>query len=1003
MARTYATRANQKMVTSMERLSSGKRINSAADDAAGLAVANKMESQQRGIQMAIRNSKDGQSLVRTAEGGMREISNMMLRMRELAVQMDNGVYTSKDRDNAQLEINALLAEIDKIADNTRFNDVKLLDGSYDQTIRSGNTNSETTRIRLNSMFVKDNGSGSGANPLIYRTFDAGPAATTAADFTTDLANSISNNLGLSATSFSALQATDSEAVLSNVVSSDAFRDYGDNILLLKDNIDSLGYNYAAVKITDSQWEEVSSNLLLTKGLYNELAALDPLDTDQYMEKVGGIRSNLAALEIERSEYIGSLFHANEIDIESVRVDGLTNNKYAEVVNAYSDPSSRGSVASQITAIEVDFQAVATTLHNPTICPHCIALSVSGGSGGTGGSTLVGGEGVSANGSEFAAADASVTAAGSPSASNVSGSAPVSALIKGTKWTGIGDDLSAAGGANNLSYSYWNGTTTFNYTQGTRTTLDSHATGTNNQVAHDAIFQEWDKVAPFSLDKIVESSDAAPVGDLRVSVTDTMPGGAAAFAYYPNSNANGGDIYYGDTQVMGNATDTDFVEGGYNWSTALHEIGHALGLSHPFSGSGDGSVLNLNLDGERNTVMSYVQRDRNQLLTMTGGAGTNGLVFASTPGLLDIEAIEHLYGSTNWTNEVGNTTYGAGTGSDLFDDSYESIRTITDSGGTDTLSAAGVIGGAGNIINLTPGTYSSINFYATDAEKFAALSSNAGDQSFFAGVIAARDALASAANATYQAFTRSSLYRGQDNVGIAHNTWIENAIGGSGADTITGNNLGNEITGGGGDDTIDGSGGVDVAIYTGNFATYGVTQSGATVTVAGGADATDSLTNIEFLKFDDGVWSIADAVAGAAAATHANIAAAGITGTETGGLTGGVTSGDGALNVSGMTLTEIKLETTEGAQAAVLILDKSLEQISEGRAKLGAVSNRLAHNLDNQTKASMMSQQAMGRVVDTEMAIESTKLAQEMILSQAAQQAINMSTQRQLTVLELLKS
>jgi len=151
MARTYATKANDKMQTSMERLSSGMRINSAADDAAGLAVANKMASQLSGIKMAIRNSQDGISLVQTAEAGMGEITNMILRMRELAVQMENGIYTSKDRDNAQLEVNALLAEIDKIADNTRFNDVAVLDGTYDQTIRAGNTNAETIRVAVNSV------------------------------------------------------------------------------------------------------------------------------------------------------------------------------------------------------------------------------------------------------------------------------------------------------------------------------------------------------------------------------------------------------------------------------------------------------------------------------------------------------------------------------------------------------------------------------------------------------------------------------------------------------------------------------------------------------------------------------------------------------------------------------------------------------------------------------------------------------------------------------------
>ena len=151
MARTYATRASDKMQISMERLASGLRINSAADDAAGLAVANKMASQLKGIKMAIRNSQDGVSLVQTAESGMSQISSMILRMRELAIQMDNGIYTDKDRDNAEMEDQALRAEVDKVVANTRFNDVSLLDGSYDQTVRAGNTNAESTRIAIDGM------------------------------------------------------------------------------------------------------------------------------------------------------------------------------------------------------------------------------------------------------------------------------------------------------------------------------------------------------------------------------------------------------------------------------------------------------------------------------------------------------------------------------------------------------------------------------------------------------------------------------------------------------------------------------------------------------------------------------------------------------------------------------------------------------------------------------------------------------------------------------------
>ena len=83
------------------------RINSAADDAAGLAVANKMKSQLDGIKMAVRNAQDGVSLVQTADGALSEISKLIRRMRELAVQMQNGIYTDQDRSNAQMEIKAL--------------------------------------------------------------------------------------------------------------------------------------------------------------------------------------------------------------------------------------------------------------------------------------------------------------------------------------------------------------------------------------------------------------------------------------------------------------------------------------------------------------------------------------------------------------------------------------------------------------------------------------------------------------------------------------------------------------------------------------------------------------------------------------------------------------------------------------------------------------------------------------------------------------------------------
>ena len=115
-ARASAVRATTKMEQAMERLSSGLRVNSASDDAAGLAVAGKMESQLRGINMSIRNAQDGVGLIQTAESGVNEIRNMVLRMRELAVQMANGIYEdTPDRDNAHLEVTALINQVSLIA------------------------------------------------------------------------------------------------------------------------------------------------------------------------------------------------------------------------------------------------------------------------------------------------------------------------------------------------------------------------------------------------------------------------------------------------------------------------------------------------------------------------------------------------------------------------------------------------------------------------------------------------------------------------------------------------------------------------------------------------------------------------------------------------------------------------------------------------------------------------------------------------------------------------
>ena len=135
----------------MERLSSGKRINSAADDAAGMAVAAKLRADVQSLNQAVRNANDAVSLVNTYDGASAEVESILVRMRELAVQSATGTYQDDDRDLAQNEIDALAAEIDRIAENTTFNHMHIADAS------SGSSGTFTFRVGPQSGSADDVG------------------------------------------------------------------------------------------------------------------------------------------------------------------------------------------------------------------------------------------------------------------------------------------------------------------------------------------------------------------------------------------------------------------------------------------------------------------------------------------------------------------------------------------------------------------------------------------------------------------------------------------------------------------------------------------------------------------------------------------------------------------------------------------------------------------------------------------------------------------------------
>ncbi|WP_088265834.1 flagellin N-terminal helical domain-containing protein [Bacillus mycoides] len=153
----YMRQNQAKMSNAMDRLSSGKRINNASDDAAGLAIATRMRARENGLGVAANNTQDGMSLIRTADSAMNSVSNILLRMRDISNQSANGTNTKENQDALNKEFGALKDQIDYISKNTEFNDQKLLDGSKDsiaiQTLDNADTGKQIN-ISLSNVSTK---------------------------------------------------------------------------------------------------------------------------------------------------------------------------------------------------------------------------------------------------------------------------------------------------------------------------------------------------------------------------------------------------------------------------------------------------------------------------------------------------------------------------------------------------------------------------------------------------------------------------------------------------------------------------------------------------------------------------------------------------------------------------------------------------------------------------------------------------------------------------------
>ena len=938
-ARTYAVRADSSVTKAMERLSSGLRINSAADDAAGLAVANKMESQIRGMNMAIRNSQDGISLVQTAEAAMGEINNMVIRMRELAVQMNNGVYTDADRANAQLEVNALLSEIDKVANNSAFNQVKILDGTYSQDIRAGNTNPEVINVTIDRMNTDSLG---GAR--VTRGVTAAKEAS---------AGNVGNGTGLG--SHRATQYSTEISIFEGRPVIDIASKLGGGDLLALGWTASVSANDAGANFivdsanaltlnTNTSADNMAPELNYVAGGDNQYTVDITYTKAGDVTAVETVTINVEDRPVMESTASGS----TSLDVEE-----------SACVKIYTGQTARGGAVNSVLSDQVK-----EFIESNRVAGNDLTYGIDT----TNDDVIKGGFNIN----------------------TVTGEITASLDFERPKG-GSGDDEN---------------TYVFDVT-----VTGKNSSGTNVTYTEEVTVKvlDWDGAATTVVDRddAVWAASSNQVTSGEAAVADDATGYASG-----NTQAIVGE--YAQLSIAGSAAGTTANLLALSPGLEAFDEAFTSGTAGVFSliSVGDtayGTTANTDLttgvefqnDGDivvSANVAATTVEDIHIRFTATNGrtfdfftdltiaAGDDDISFTNAEKRGDYSSITVLAGGERATLDLTTTANNAFNEMATFYNNNPcgmftiEAGTVEFNGSTTATATANLtVDNSGNVVlaeGADAGTYTATVYYED----------NEGDtfvqrMDIIVSEVGIRGEASGAAGTAADTFAQVT----QNNAAPAPTTLQVESQQVAGVSTI---NIEEARQG-----TIK-SIGTD-SVLNDEFTTFVGNNTGGTFALSGD-DA--ELFTIDASTGDVATKGLVDYESKTSYSFNVVYTAANNS-TYTEGVTLRV-GDDEADNVSH--IANVDLGTQDGAATAVGILDIAINQISSSQAKLGAIQNRLQYNIDNLSKATMLTQTAKGRIMDADFAAETSELSKQQILSQAATSMLAQANQSKQSVLALLQ-